>query len=240
MNVLYQDGDQIVPIRTSAFTDRRKHHVTLLMITDNHERFHYLSVRSMSRLVASQVKSKYKCYVCHYCLYPFRKEDQLKQHTIMCQQHQSQQIIYPTSAKDDVLKFTKIHYQFPVPFVTYDDFECFFLEKNDENHSVMHVPSGFRAPTISIFEEHDYKLHCYSGENIMEEFYNYMNHEEQRIRAILNQNNIEMTELTAEQQNRHTMATIYDTCNKEFTLIRIKTKHHCHVTGRYLGPVCQS
>jgi len=129
VNVLYHDGDQIIPIRTSTFTDQRKHHVTLLMITDNHERFHYLSVRSMSRLVASQVKSKYKCYVCHYCLYPFRKEDQLKQHTIMCQQHQSQQIIYPTSAKDDVLKFTKIHYQFPVPFVIYDDFECFFGEE---------------------------------------------------------------------------------------------------------------
>ena len=73
----------------------------------------------------------------------------------------------------------------------------------------------------------------------MEKFYNYMNHEEQRIRAILNQNNA-MIELTAQQQNIHTTATICDTCNKEFTPIRLKTKHHCHVTGRYLGPVCQS
>ena len=124
----------------------------------------------------------------------------------MCQQHQSQQIIYPTSDKDDVLKFTKIYYQFPVTFVIYADFE-YFLEKNDENHSVTHVPSGFCALTVSIFEEHDYKLHYYSGENIMEEFYNYMNHEEQHIRAILNQNNV-MIELTAEQQNRHLMATV--------------------------------
>jgi len=130
VNVLYHDGDQIIPIRTSPFTDQRKHHVTLLlMITDNHERFHYLSVQSMSRLVASQVKNKYKCYVCHYCLYPFRKEDQLKQHTVMCRQYQSQQIIYPTPGKDDVLKFTKIHYQYPVPFIIYADFECFFGEE---------------------------------------------------------------------------------------------------------------
>ena len=49
-----------------------------------------------------------------------------------------------------------------------------------------------------------------------------------------------MIELTAEQQNRHIMATVCDTCNKDFRPIRIKTKHHCHVTGRYLGPVCQS
>jgi len=117
VTVLYHDGDQIIPIRTSTFTDQRKHHVTLLMITDDHESFHYLSVQSMSTLIASRVKSKCKSYVCHYCLYPFRKEDDLKQHTIMCQQHQSQQINYPTLGKDDVLKFTKIHYQFPVPFV---------------------------------------------------------------------------------------------------------------------------
>jgi len=53
----------------------------------------------------------------------------------MCQQHQSQQIIYPTPGKDDVLKFTKIEYQFPVPFIIYADFEI-VLEKNNKDHSV--------------------------------------------------------------------------------------------------------
>ena len=37
VNVLYHDGDQVVPIRTSTFTDQRKYHVTLLMIPDGHE-----------------------------------------------------------------------------------------------------------------------------------------------------------------------------------------------------------
>jgi len=73
---------------------------------------------------------------------------------IMCQQNQSQQIRYLTQGEDDILKFTKFHYQFPVPFVIYTDFEC-FLEKNDVNHSVTHVPSGFCALTVSIFEEHN-------------------------------------------------------------------------------------
>jgi len=52
------------------------------------------------------------------------------------------------------------------------------LEKNDADHSVTHVPSGYCALTVSISEEHDYKLHCYSDENVMDEFYNYMNPEE--------------------------------------------------------------
>ena len=127
------------------------------MITDGNEKFHYLSVQSMSRLVLTGAKYKSKYYICKYCLYPFRKEDQLKEHMLMCRQHQSHHIRCPTLGKDDVLKFTKFHYQFLVPFVIYADLECFF-EKSDEYHSVMHVPSGFCASTVSIFEEHDYKL----------------------------------------------------------------------------------
>jgi len=181
----------------------------------------------MSKLVSTGAKYKRKHYICNYCLYPFVKEDQLKEHTIMCRQHQSQQIRYPTPGKEDVLKFTKFHYQFPVPFVIYADFEC-FLENNDADHSCMHVPSGFCALTVSIFEEHDYKLHCYSGENVMDEFYNYMNQEEQRIRSILHQKNT-MIELTIDQYIHHKMATVCDTCKKEFTPINLKTRHHCHV-----------
>jgi len=142
------------------------------------------------------------------------------------------------SGKDDVLKFTKFYYHFPVPFVIYADFEC-FLEKSDADHSVMHVPSGFCALMVSVFEEHDYKLHCYSGKNVMDEFYNYMNQEEQRIRTILNQNNA-MIELTEDQNICHKIATVCGTCKKEFTAINFKMRHHCHVTGRYIGQVCQS
>jgi len=87
VNVLYHDGNQIVPIRTSTFADNRKHQVTLLMITDGNEKFHYLSVQSMSRLVSTGAKYKRKHYVCNYCLYPFIKEDHLKEHTIICWQH---------------------------------------------------------------------------------------------------------------------------------------------------------
>jgi len=112
-------------------------------------------------------------------------------------------------------------------------------EKNDADHSVTHIPSGFCPLTVSIFEEHDYKLHCYSGEKVMDEFYNYMNREEQRIHTILNQNNATI-ELTEDQNISYIMATVCDTCKKEFSPVRPKTRHHYHVTGRNIGPVCQS
>jgi len=56
---MYHDGDQIVPIRTSTYTDQRKHHVTLLMITNGNEKCHYLSVQSMSKLVSTGANITY-------------------------------------------------------------------------------------------------------------------------------------------------------------------------------------
>jgi len=66
-----------------------------------------------------------------------------------------------------------------------------------------------------------------------------MRREEERIKVILSQN-VEMDQLTPEQQMKHEEARTCITCNNEFSLDRPKTKHHCHVTGRYIGPVCQS
>jgi len=73
----------------------------------------------------------------------------------------------------------------------------------------------------------------------MDEFYKYMNQEEQRIYTILSQNN-EMMELSEEENISHRMATVCNICNIEFTPDRLKTRHHCHITGKYLAPVCQS
>ena len=54
VNVLYLDDEhQFVPIRTSKFCNQRKHHVILLMLTDQ-DKFHYTSVQSLSRLVSGR------------------------------------------------------------------------------------------------------------------------------------------------------------------------------------------
>jgi len=73
----------------------------------------------------------------------------------------------------------------------------------------------------------------------MDEFYKYMNQEEQRIHTILSQNN-QMIELSEEENITHRMTTVCNTCNKEFAPDRLKTRHHCHITGKYLAAVCQS
>jgi len=49
-----------------------------------------------------------------------------------------------------------------------------------------------------------------------------------------------MIELTEEQNKSYGMVRVCDTCKKEFSPMTLKMRHHCHVTGRYIGPVCQS
>ena len=56
VNVLgVHDDRDIISIRTSKFCSQRKHHVNLLMLTDQNK-FHYVSVQSLSRLVTSRIK----------------------------------------------------------------------------------------------------------------------------------------------------------------------------------------
>jgi len=80
VNVLYLDDDrQFVPILTSKFCNQCKHHVILLMLTDQ-DKFHYTSVEHLSRLVGERTKHEHKTHVCQYCLHPFRDEDTLNEH----------------------------------------------------------------------------------------------------------------------------------------------------------------
>jgi len=237
VNMLYLDDErQIVPIHTSKFCNQRKHHVNLLMLSDQ-DKFHYTSVQSLSRLVSCQTNRVGKTHVCQYCLHPFAKEDVLNEHLSACSQHQSQQIVYPKPGQN-IVKFDKYHFQFEVKvlFSIYANFET-FLQKNDDD-SDMHVPSDFCVVTISQFEDHDYKLHCYTGENVLDEFFTYMQREQRRIRSILSVNK-PMKHLTHEEHVKHDAATVCVSCNHEFTIDRRKIRHHCHVTGKYIAPVGQ-
>jgi len=75
VNVLGVDDERnIISIRTSKFCSQRQYHVNLLMVTDQNK-FHYVSVQSLSRLVTSRIKYNGKKYLCHYCLHPFNRQD---------------------------------------------------------------------------------------------------------------------------------------------------------------------
>jgi len=51
----------------------------------------------------------------------------------------------------------------------------------------------------------------------------------------------DMTPLTDVEERLYRDATICRNCHNNFyNKSRVKTRHHCHTTGRFIGPVCAS
>ena len=131
------------------------------------------------------------------------------------------------------MKFDKIQHMFPVPFALYADFESFITPSGE------HVPSGFCCLRVSKFPQYDHKIHTYSGDNVVQEFLKYITQEQTEIDSILS-SNISMNPLTDRERLAHNAATICSTCESQFTKSNYKVRHHCHVTGQYIAPVCNN
>jgi hypothetical protein len=75
----------------------------------------------------------------------------------------------------------------------------------------------------------------YSGKYVMQEFYRYIQKEEEDICKILDRD-VPMLPLTDDEQRGYDAATICYSCNQQFN--NDKVRHHCHVTGRFTSACC--
>ena len=122
---------------------------------------------------------------------------------------------------------------FSVPFVLYADFESFITPSGE------HVPSGFCCLRTSKFPEHDHNIYTYSGTNVLDEFFAHIKREQNFINQIIS-TNVDMKPLSDEDRLAHDSATFCSTCEESFNIKNWKVYHHCHVTGNYIGPVCNN
>jgi len=120
---------------------------------------------------------------------------------------------------------------FPVPFVLYADFESYLTS------SGKHIPSGFCCLRVSKFPEHNHKIVTYSGDNVLQKFLEHIKNEQNTINKILSTNR-PMNFLTDEKTKAHDAATTCLTCGNKFTTSNVKVRHHCHITGQYIVPIC--
>ena len=99
--------------------------VIFLLIKDKDGNKHYCLVKSISRLLASQVsKRKRKRHFCHYCLNGFDTETLLENHKKYCSTYDCVKTEFPNE-KNAILKCNNHGRMHKVPFVVYADFECF-------------------------------------------------------------------------------------------------------------------
>ena len=138
----------VYPLRLSKRKSEQT--INLLLISDG-EKQHYCLIKSLSRLLSSQVSGHKESNVfCLNCLNHFPNEEKLKIHEEYCLKNQTIKIEMPE--KGSLVTF--IHHQrsIKVPFVVYADFEAFTEEiprsKQNEKFSFTqkyqkHKPSGF-------------------------------------------------------------------------------------------------
>ena len=256
VNVLYFDEDDksICPLYITKQRDRL-HHVNLLLPNEAGQS-HYILVTNLSRLVKHRTKHNGKTFVCPYCLTCLQRQSVYDKHLELCKKHHPQVIEYPDPS-ENLLNFTNIQRQYPVPFVIYADLECFLIPQNDVNDDkakmkrvAKHEPSGFAAIRVSVYPEHNGELVCYSdpdpnyqpgtpysGAHIMHKFFDYLREQEEYIKNVLRYDK-PILKMTSEEEYEYRNAKHCISCSKPFIGGRTKVRHHCHVTGYYLGPCC--
>ena len=125
------------------------------------------------------------------------------------------------------------------------NFECFLQppppDIQDDTVVSTHFPSGFCVYRITDHDEFRTPPFTYSGagQTVMEKFFDHVFSEAKVISNILSRN-VPMIPLTADERLEFDRATSCRNCKADFTPNNLKTRHHSHVSGRYLFPACSN
>ena len=103
-----------------------KAQVIPLMITDG-KKWHYLAVKSLSRLLQGIASNHDDEYYCMNCLYSFRTENKLKSHENLCKDYNYCHMIM-LEKDDNILKYNQGKKSFKTPFVIYTVTKLFLIK----------------------------------------------------------------------------------------------------------------
>jgi hypothetical protein len=131
----------------------------------------------------------------------------------------------------NLLKFNNYKACFEVSHVIYCDFESYISDEKE------HIPSGYCCYTVSKFENNVPVV--YSGNDVMEKFFDHLDSERTRIKNLLDIN-VMMSPLSREEQVQFNNSTVCVSCERNYSASNSKVRHHCHVTGKYINAVCNS
>ncbi len=215
-----------------------------------HDDKHYCVVKSLGRLVSSQLsKKKNKKYFCLNCMNGFGTEKILASHQEFCLKRKPQTEVFPNPG--DTTKFKNYERLHDVPFAVYADFECFVkpLETEDkdpsESYTVRcqsHVPSGF-CYTIKCMDESVYptktvlKTASHEGENMGKSFVENLSEDLRPVYEILKTSKPII--MSNSEKDRHEKSDSCYACGTKFNTKKVtKCADHCHITGKYRGAAC--
>lgn len=195
---------------------------------------------------------KVKQYQCSLCNKKFVLEKSLKKHEPFCSGKGSQ-LLFSKDEKSNYLDCPKAEKSLPPPFSIYYDFEtcrifsdtnCKFKKckhsKNEDgicNQATL-VPITCSA-VIVIKNRQILDSQFFFGSDCSDNFLKYLLEKEEFL--IEEMSKYVSLIFSEEEEKKHNEAILCDYCDIFFSLsdkARLKTRHHCHYTGRYIGAYC--
>ena len=136
VNIIGYANKKVFPLFTSKKNNEQV--LNVLLITGG-DKSHYVYIKDISRLLASQLKTKnnHKKHICLHCLQTFTSEYILNRHKKICLEINGTQA---TKYEKGDIKFTNFNHLEPIPFRIYADIECFTkkITKKRGKHSKLY------------------------------------------------------------------------------------------------------
>ena len=252
----YNEKDKTInPLKQSKYTGC-EHDIVLLLLKglkkgengEEKENSHYVLVKNQSALLAAQInKHKGTRNICLNCFNGFTSKEALVKHKKYCYNNECVNTIMPEPYT--YLQFKNFLNSEKVPFVVYADFEALIKEMDncnpDPNKSYTkkyqkHEPISF-SYYIKCFDNNvcepilrSYTREKEEDEDAMDVFIKWL---EDDVKAIANIEPKKMI-FTEEDEKGFNESKLCWICKEPFK--DNKVRDHCHYTGRYRGPACNS
>ena len=218
--------------------------IILLMITDG-EKWHYLVVNDLSRLLRGITSNHHDGFYCLNCFHSNRTKNKLEAYKKICANYDYCHVEMPIKG-NNTIKYNHGEKSIKIPFTIYADLEC-LLEKmstcqNDPNKSSTtkinkHTPSGYSIFTNCSIDESKNKISYYRGDDCMKKFCKDLREHSTKV---INYEKKKMISLTTEEKIHYNKQKVCYICKKEFdnndnNKKQQKLRDHCHYTGKYRG-----
>ena len=216
------------------------------MITDNNENWHYLAVKSISRLFRGITSNNNGDFYCLNCMHSFRTDNALKKHERLCDNHNYCDIVMPSKDKN-ILKYNSGEKSFKAANLIYFDLESLSIKNNsaqnnpDQSYTEKkstHVACGYSMTLVRSYNKNERRT--YRGKDYMEKFckdlktlaMEVVNYEKKEIISLTD----EQTKYYEKQKHCH-ICRIKFYNNKDDKRYKKyhKVRDHDHYTGKFRG-----
>jgi len=217
----------------------------LLLISDSDgEKFHYLAITKLNRLLNCHADSeicpvRIQSKVCMSCLRCFPTERALKKHAVLCD-HQRVYGTYYTMPTKQTLEFDQWAKTIATKFIVYADFES-MLQQPAENGSVLqeHLPIAAGSLTIDPLQPNRPQYRQFYGSECVVDFLKSLEEQAKLAKRWYDEHGtMAMIPLSEAEERLFNVARKCYLCQATFGALKVKVRDHDHFNGKFLGAAC--